>query len=76
VKNLLELKEWAKEKDSVVDEIYQADKEDNKKEEKFKRKFRELQINTLYNLRYREEKESYKVNLNALRAYYGLGHPG
>ena len=75
MKNLLELKEWAKEKDSVVVEIYQDDKEDSIKEEKQNRKFRELQINMLYNPRYREEKELYAINLDALRSYYSLGHP-
>lgn len=75
VKNLLELKVWAKEEDSVVGETYQDDKEDSIKEEKQNRKFRELQLNMLYNPRYKEEKEAYKVNLDALRSYYSLGHP-
>ena len=73
--NLLELKEWAKEKDSVVVEIYQAEKKDSIREEKQNRKFRELQLNMLFNPRYREEKESYAVNLDALRSYYSLSHP-
>ncbi|MBY8989309.1 MAG: hypothetical protein KGD58_01015 [Candidatus Lokiarchaeota archaeon] len=72
---MLKLKEWAKEEGSVVVEIYQDDKEDSIKEEKQNRKFRELQLNMLYNPRYKEEKESYTVNLDALRSYYSLGHP-
>jgi hypothetical protein len=75
MKNLLELKEWAKEKDSVVDEIYQAEKKESIREEKQNRKFRELQLNMLYNPRFKEEKESYAVNLDALRSYYRLSHP-
>ena len=75
VKNLLELKEWVKEEGSVVVETYQDDKEDSIKEEKQNRKFRELQLNMLYNPRYQEEKEAYTVNLDALRSYYSLGHP-
>jgi len=72
---LQELKKWAKEEDSVVDEIYQDDEKNDIGEEKLNRKFRELQINMLYNPRYREEKKSYKVNLDALKAYYGLARP-
>lgn len=75
MKNLLELKEWAKEKDSVVVEIYQDERKDSIREEKPNQKLRELQINMLYNPRYREEKKSYAVNLDALRSYYSLSHP-
>lgn len=71
MKKLLQLKEWAEERDSVLVENYQ---EYNEKE-KSNRKLRELQLNGLYNPRYSEEKESYRVNLDALRAYYSIGHP-
>jgi hypothetical protein len=71
VKLLLELKEWAEEKDSVVVENYQ----EYNGEEKPNRKLRELQVSMLHNPRYREEKESYAVNLKALRSYYSLSHP-
>jgi len=74
VKNLLELKERAKE-DSVVVEIYQDEREDSIEEEKHNRKFRKLQISMLYNPRYQEEKTAYKIHLDALRSYYSLSHP-
>lgn len=69
MKILLELKGWAKD-DSVVVKIYQ----DDRREEKPNHKLRELQISMLYNPRYLEEKESYAVNLDALRSYYSLSH--
>jgi CRISPR/Cas system endoribonuclease Cas6 (RAMP superfamily) len=71
VKFLLELKEWAEEIDSVMVKNYQ----EYKREEKPNRKLRELQIIVMYNPRYLEEKESYAVNLDALRSYYSLSHP-
>ncbi|MFX1281843.1 MAG: hypothetical protein ACFFA3_21010, partial [Promethearchaeota archaeon] len=74
MKKIIKLKEWAKE-DSVVVVIYQDKKKDKIKEEKLNRKMRKLQMSMLYNPRYLEEKESYKVNLDALRSYYSLGHP-
>ena len=67
---LLELKEWAEEKDSVMVENYQ----EYEREKKPNRRLRELQVSMLYNPRYREEKESYAVNLKALRAHYSLSH--
>lgn len=75
MKKIIKLKEWAKE-DSVVVVIYQDKKKDSIKEKKPNRKMRELQMTMLYNPRYQEEKESYKVKLDALRSYYSLGHPG
>ena len=71
MKKLLELKEWAEKRDSVLVENYQ----EYNGEEKSNRKLRELQLNGLYNPRYCEEKESYRVNLDALRSYYSIGHP-
>ena len=70
VKNIIKLKEWAREEDSVVVVIYQDKKEDSIKEEKSNRKLRELQISMLFNPRYQEEKENYKIKLDALRSYY------
>jgi len=71
VKSLLELEEWVEEKDSVMVESYQ----ENNGEVKPNRKLRELQVSMLYNPRYKEEKESYAVNLEALRSYYSIGYP-
>lgn len=73
MKKIIKLKEWAKE-DSVVVVIYQDKKKDKIKEEKLNRKMRKLQMSMLYNPRYLEEKESYAINLDALRSYYSLGH--
>ena len=71
VKSLLELEEWVEEKDPVMVESYQ----ENNGEVKPNRKLRELQVSMLYNQRYKEEKESYAVNLEALRSYYSIGYP-
>jgi len=71
VKLLLELKVWVEDRDSVLGEKYQ----EYNGEEKSNRKLRELQVNMLYNPRYLEEKESYAVNLDALRSYFSLSHP-
>ena len=74
VKNLLKLEEWAEEKDSVMVIIYEDKRRDSIREEKPNRKLRELQVSMLYNPRYLEEKESYVVNLKALRSYFSLSH--
>ena len=71
MKLLLELKVWVEDRDSVLGEKYQ----EYNGEEKSNRKLRELQVNMLYNPRYLEEKESYAVNLDALRSYFSLSHP-
>jgi len=74
VKSLLNLEERAIEKDSVIVIVYQDKGRDSTIEEKSNRKLRELQVSMLYNPRYLEEKESYKVNLNGLRSYFSLSH--
>lgn len=74
MKSLLNLEERAIEKDSVIVIVYQDKGRDSTIEEKSNRKLRELQVSMLYNPRYFEEKESYKVNLNGLRSYFSLSH--
>ncbi len=74
MKSLLNLEERAIEKDSVIVIVYQDKGRDSTIEEKSNRKLRELQVSMLYNPRYLEEKESYKVNLNGLRSYFSLSH--
>ncbi|MFX1346237.1 MAG: hypothetical protein ACFFBC_12735 [Promethearchaeota archaeon] len=71
---MIELKKWAKE-DSVVVVIFKDVSKEGIKEERQNHNVRDLQINMLYNPRYREEKNSYSVNLDALRSYYSLSYP-
>jgi len=85
VKKLLELKELAEEREDVW--LEKAKGESNEKWLKLKGyklrrkqaklqkqnyKLRELGIKVLYNLRYREEKEEYLINLEANKAYLNL----
>ena len=82
---MLELKEWAEERDNArlerakeeIDEKLPEHKPGklHRKQPKIEynnRKLRELRINELYNLRYREEKEPYLRNLEANKALYDL----
>jgi len=85
VKNLLELKELAEEREDIW--LERSKGESNEKLLKLKRyklrrkqaklqrqnyKLRELGVKELYNLRYREEKEEYLRNLEAKKAYLNL----
>jgi hypothetical protein len=70
---LLELEKWAKE-DSVVVDIFKEVSKEGKREKKQNRRLRELQISMLYNPRYREEKKSNTINLDALRSYNNLNY--
>jgi hypothetical protein len=69
VKILLELKEWAEEKEfSQVKRIPEIHKG-----RKLNRRMRELHVRMLYNPRYSDEKEKYIIDLNALKAKYNFG---
>ena len=69
MKNLLELKEWAELKESVLVKRIQ----DIHRGEKLNQKMRESKVSMLYNPSYCEEKERYLINLNALKAHYSFG---
>jgi hypothetical protein len=66
---MLELKEWAELREN--NRLERA-KEEIRNREYNNKKLRELRINVLYNLRYREENEAYLRNLEAKKAYYNL----
>jgi hypothetical protein len=82
---LLELKELAENREDVG--LERAEEEINEKLPKLKIwklrrkqaklenqncKLRKLRVNELYNLRYREEKDAYLINLEANKAYHNL----
>jgi hypothetical protein len=85
VKKLLELKELAEEREDILLEraigelkekllklIGNKQRRKQVKLQKENYKLRELRINELYNLRYRQEKEDYLRTLEAGKAYLNL----
>ena len=78
MKSLLNLKEWAEERDAAwlerVREYLKESQSERVRLGEYNSRLQELYEKVQYNLRYLEEKEEYSRNLEAKKAHYNLSY--